>query len=520
MALFSFRRTMQKEEELKAHDQIPDEVFQKLGISRAELKAMAVQFRGPIYLPGQPGYKEAREKENPLYPAYPLIICYPEDYASVALALGWSRNNPQWWVAIRSGAHSTAGYSNNNGLVIDMSRLAYVSINPLAMVLTVQSGADFGTVNSMLNSYKVHTPGGGCPDVCIGGFMQGGGYGFTSREFGMNCDNVIEFQMMLADGSIVIANQNQNRNLFWAVRGGTGNNFGVLLSVTYKLYSLYNVWGWALQWSLNDAPQALSALQQGYMRTGAPKELGYQAMLATTTVNNSQAFIAIGMYHGATADGLAAIQPLRGVGSPTLVYNNVGTYNDLNEAMLYKLLSPPPPPNVETLIEMKQSGYISSPVSPTDWEPVVSCYAGAPNKYAMMGIEPYGGAITSYAGSPNAFNHRQVDCDVFVDSFFDKKGTPTSPQQAQDFMDGMMALLQPLMNGQVYQNYPYRGLVDFPQAYWMDAYPGLQSVKTSYDPTNFFRFEQSIVPLSVEEVKGLDKLPGGYELVKEDIVRV
>jgi len=92
----------------------------------------------------------------------------------------------------------------------------------------------------------VHTPGGGCPDVCVGGYMQGGGYGFTSREFGMNCDNVVEFHMMLADGSIVVANPNQNRNLFWAVRGGTGNNFGVLLSVTYKLYSLYNVWGWGL----------------------------------------------------------------------------------------------------------------------------------------------------------------------------------------------------------------------------------------------------------------------------------
>ena len=518
MALFSFRRVLQKQQELMEYDKIQDETLKKLGLTRAELKDMSAQFRGSIYVPGDPGYKNAREKGNPLYPAYPLIICYPEDYASVALCLQWSRNNSQWWVAIRSGAHSTAGYSNNSGMVIDMSRLAYVSINPLAMVMTVQSGADFGAVNSMLNSYKVHTPGGGCPDVCIGGFMQGGGYGFTSREFGMNCDNVIEFQMMLYDGSIVVANPSQNRNLFWAVRGGTGNNFGVLLSVTYKLYSLYNVWGWALQWSLDDAPQALSALQQGYMRTGAPKELGYQAMLATTTVNNSMAFVAIGMYHGATADGLTAIQPLRSVGNPTLVYNNVGTYNDLNEAMLYQLLSPPPANN--DLIEFKQSGYISSPVSPTDWEPIVSYYAEAPNKYAMMGIEPYGGAIASYAGSPNSFIHRDVDCDLFVDSFFNAGGAPTTKQQAKDFLDGMMALLQPQMNGEVYQNYPYRGLVNFSNAYWLDAYPGLQVVKTAYDPTNFFRFEQSIVPKSVEDVKGMEKLPGGYDLVKEDIVTV
>lgn len=518
MALHSFRRVLQKQQELKEYDKIPDETLKKLGLTRGELKAMSAQFRGSIYVPGDPGYENAREKGNPLYPAYPQIICYPEDYASVALCLQWSRNNSQWWVAIRSGAHSTAGYSNNSGMVIDMSRLAYMSINPLAMVMTVQSGADFGTVNSMLNSYKVHMPGGGCPDVCIGGFMQGGGYGFTSREFGMNCDNVIEFQMMLADGSIVIANQNQNKNLFWAVRGGTGNNFGVLLSVTYKLYSLYNVWGWALQWTLDEAPQALMALQQGYMRTGAPKELGYQAMLATTQVDNSQAFVAIGMYHGSTADGLAVIQPLRGVGNPTLIYNNVGTYNDLNEAMLYRILSPPPPTN--DLVEFKQSGYIASPVSPTDWEPIVSYYAKAPNRYAMMGIEPYGGAITGYAGSPNSFIHRDVDCDLFVDSFFNAGGTPTTRQQAKDFIDGMMALLQPHMNGEVYQNYPYRGLVNFSNAYWLDAYPGLQIVKTAYDPTNFFRFEQSIVPKSVEDVKGMEKLPGGYDLVKEDIVRV
>ncbi len=129
-------------------------------------------------------------------------------------------------------------------------------------------GTQFQDLNNYLAQYGLHTPGGGCGDVCVGGYMQGGGYGFTSREFGMNCDNVLSFSMMLADQSVVIANADQNADLYWAVRGGTGNNFGVLLSVLYQLYYLPSVWGVWLQWPIENAAQALYEMQSNYMTAG------------------------------------------------------------------------------------------------------------------------------------------------------------------------------------------------------------------------------------------------------------
>src|SRR6202044_3719228 len=122
--------------------------------------------------------------------------------------------------------------------VIDVSGINYVRVDPAAQVAWVGSGANFAQVNAALELYGLHVPGGGCETVAVAGYMQDGGYGFTFLMFGINCEHVPGFHMAPADGHIVKANATENPDLYWAVRGGTGNNFGVLLEVAYRLHEL------------------------------------------------------------------------------------------------------------------------------------------------------------------------------------------------------------------------------------------------------------------------------------------
>src|SRR5262249_31010537 len=145
---------------------------------------------------------------------------------------------------------------------------------------------------------------------------QGGGFGFTSRMFGMNCDNVQAILMMLADGSLIQADADTNPDLFWAVRGGTGNQFGVLLDITYRLHELDELWGFALRWSLHDAPNAMAVMQQDYTLAMETANVGY--MGGITQMKGETVFVFIGTHPGDEAAGKKAIEPLLSTGSPSL----------------------------------------------------------------------------------------------------------------------------------------------------------------------------------------------------------
>ena len=218
-------------------------------------------------------------------------------------------------VTCRSGGHNTAGYSVlTGGIVIDMSLFHSIRIDPVSRTATVGPAVPFQKLNKALDEYGLHVPGGECEDVNIAGYMQGGGYGFTSRQFGMNCDNVLQFTMMTYDSTgphVVVASPVRNPGLFWAVRGGTGNNFGVLLEVTYQLYPLGQLWGFGIKWvDLADAPAALLAMQDGYMKYGASPALGHLPVIMVQKGDTEASLGTYGLFNGTREEGMAAIQPL------------------------------------------------------------------------------------------------------------------------------------------------------------------------------------------------------------------
>jgi FAD/FMN-containing dehydrogenase len=453
-------------------------------------------FQGELVWPGDPSYEKDRKIFNPAFQGFPALIAYCVSESDVAwcLSLGWQPT------VCRSGGHSTAGYSTNDGgLVIDTSRLNMVWVMPPflppppgPLPLVVGPGAPFAKINQYLSSLNLHIPGGGCGDVCIGGYMQGGGYGFTSRQYGMNCDNVIAFEMMLANQQMVVANANTNGDLYWAVRGGTGNNFGVVTAVVNKLHYLPGVWGVWLQWPIQYAAQALVELQANYMLSGAPDTFGYMSMICEQ--NGAPVLMVRAMFTGSEQDLDQIIQPLLalpGAGPPPgTPLKKFGTYYDMNTALLE---TPLPIPQLDPNTpwgEDKQAGYITRTLQQSDWQAIIDYYLSSTLPGRMIVLEPYGGAINQVPVGNCAFIHRNAAMDFFVDVFWDI--TTQGEIEAKQWLNGFMALMQSYFDGRVYQNYPRRTITNYAEAYWAEAYPTLVKVKQKYDPNNFFQFPQSI----------------------------
>lgn len=454
-------------------------------IGWAQLADLEAALAGRIVLPGDPDYDQARQESNPAFQAWPKVIVYCAGEQDVLLCIAFARML-SLWVAVRCGGHSTAGYSVNDGMVIDLSELDSVVLDEARALVHVGAGTDFDRFNATMDGTGWHVPTGACGSVCVGGFVQGGGYGYTSRAYGIQSDRAERFRVALADGRIVSASAEEHPDLFWALRGGTGGNFGIVLQVSYRMVRLDQVWAFAVSWDASHAAQVLELMQRDFMKTGAPDALGY--MMNLGYVGGQPVYMVQGMYCGSREQGLAAIAAWLAVPSAQLLADQTGTYPQMNvylEDHPYSLPDGLPDGAAET----KASGYVDRPISRAQWQALIDYFQTSPNPWSLAYLEPYGGAINRYPVGDSAFVHRRADMDVVVDVFWRNEAERA---QMTAWLDGFMQLLRPLMNGRVYQNYPDARLADFREAYWGPAFDRLLEVKQRFDPDNFFHYQQSI----------------------------
>jgi FAD/FMN-containing dehydrogenase len=378
-------------------------------------------------------------------------------------------------------------------MVIDLSKLNYVVVDPHRKRAIVGGGTNFGHLNATLDLYKLHLPGGGCQGVCVGGYMQGGGYGFTSRQFGMHCDNVLEMLVMLHDGRIVRTNDHCNKDLFWAIRGGTGGNFGIVLEIEYQLHDLWQVWGFGLKWPIANGAAALLEMQNAYSKDGASDKLGYMGMVAYQTRDGDPqpkpCVMMRGLYDGSEADGRAAIASLLALPGVELELDRTSSYFELDPWLLSTPTEIPECPDLAR--EDKQSGIIAKPLALADWQKVLDMFLKTPNPWTTIVTEPYGGAINRRSPTYNAFIHRDGYMDLFMDVFWMNEDERV---QAVDYLDAFIAMMSSYYNGHEYQNYPRATQKNYRWAYWGTSYNTLLAIKQKYDPHDFFRYQQSIKP--------------------------
>lgn len=488
-----------------AWEHVDQLVFAKLGVTTEFLHHIDSKLYGHIILPGMKEYPKFRMGKgmSPFDEASPLIIFRCTGVLDLWYALMTCREF-DWPFTCRSGGHSTAGYSSTSQVVIDMSDMKDFQILPGNRV-AVGPGCDFGKFNREMMAHRLHVPTGNCDDVCCGGYVQGGGYGYTSRQFGMQLDCVAELWVMLADGRVVRAAQDENPDLYWAMRGGTGNNFGIVFNIVYQAVEWDTMWGFVLTWEGDAAPEAMYAAQNAY-GVDSGLDIGYTGNI--TTIEKDGVRKPVYMFSGICTKGeevgMEALAPMLAVGDYTWNYRKTDYYyylNDQIEAML------PGPPPVEGMKEIKTSAYLEKPMSLESWRAFFKFFVDNidhTNPFNLIVLEAYGGKINEVAYDATAFIHRNVLMDIYVDAFWAAEdGQLHGFDEAQKWMQGIKEFLAQHCNGHYYQNYPQRDMPNFRWQYWGDVYNSLVFVKQKFDPGNVFNYEQSISPYP--QGQGIDR---------------
>lgn len=467
---------------------------------------------GYVILPSNPDYEAARKGHNKSFDTYPAVIvkCLTESDVRVCLHVGEQSGLS---VVARSGGHSTAGYSSlTNAIVVDMSDYNNVWIHEDKSMVTVGAGCNFRKLNGLLEDKGLHLTGGSCNDVCVAGYMMGGGYGWSSRLYGMNCDLVKRAEVMLTDGRVVTASEDENQPLFKALRGGTGSNFGVLLTVTYELQNDASFTGFSVRWDMSTeaaretAAQALSQFQENIIRQ--EDRLGIQILWAFNRPSDDDdwtpAMMMRGVYRYGDGETGKPYQVLLDLPGAELEYE---TETLPYTAMNVRLLTTPyqipqfAEGMVENIKEAKLSRILEDTLPPDVWLTLMNKFIESPNPYTIAAMEVYGGVIPDEVGGETVFIHRTADVDFFVDVFWED---PNDREELEAFLTDMMDQLGEYWTGGVYQNYPNVNDTEFAGHYWGKLYPELAALKQKYDPKNILRYPQGI---GVVRGKPSDNLP-------------
>lgn len=198
--------------------------------------------RGPVLDAGHPGYDEARKLYNGMIDKHPLMIAQCSDVGDVMDAVNFARDN-KLAVAIRGGGHNGPGFGSvDDGLVIDMSMMKGVRVDPVAKTVRVGPGCTTGDVDHATHAFGMAVPFGIISTTGVAGLTLSGGHGYLSRQYGLAVDSLMEADVVLADGSFVTASETQNADLLWALRGG-GGNFGVVTSFLFRVHPAKEVYG-------------------------------------------------------------------------------------------------------------------------------------------------------------------------------------------------------------------------------------------------------------------------------------
>src|SRR5438309_3413637 len=235
------------------------------------LDTLRQQVRGDVITPDDERYEEARKVRNGMIDKRPTVIVRPVNAGDVIAAVNFAREG-QLDLAIRGGAHSVPGFGTvDKGVVIDLSRMRGVRVNPETRTARAEGGATWGDFNAATNAFGLATTGGIISTTGVGGLTLGGGIGYLARGCGLSSDNLVSADVVTADGKFLVASEDENDDLFWAIRGG-GGNFGVVTSFEYRLHPIKDIYGGPMFFELSDAGKVLRFFRE--FIADAPEQLG------------------------------------------------------------------------------------------------------------------------------------------------------------------------------------------------------------------------------------------------------
>jgi FAD/FMN-containing dehydrogenase len=447
--------------------------------------------RGSLLQPSDDAYDATRVVWNGMIDRRPDFIARCHGVADVIASVNFAGAHGLL-VAVRSGGHNVAGYAVcDGGLMIDLSPMRAVRVDPQARRAWVQGGATWGDVDCETTAIGLATPGGLISQTGVAGLTLSGGIGWLRGTHGLCIDNLASVDIVTADGRLLQASETQNVDLFWGIRGG-GGNFGIVTSFEFRLHPIEPTVMFCGPAYPETRAREIIPLWRDFMAT-APDHLS--GLVEFSTVPDDPAYPAeargvrvialAAVYDGPADEGESVVRPLRDFGTPLVDFSSKMTYRTIQT--LYDGLFPRGRDRCYW-----KSLYLTG-LNSRVIEDIVSWLGKRPSDMTFASVWQFGGAVQRVAPDATPFGDRSMPYMLSIDSIWSR---PEDDAANIAWTRNFWSDMQRHSNGRLYLNFPGHGEGEdlVRNAFGSETYARLVAVKKTYDPTNFFRLNQNIQP--------------------------
>jgi FAD/FMN-containing dehydrogenase len=451
------------------------------------LDQLREQVSGSIISPDDAGYDEARTVYNAMIDKRPAVVVGALNSADVALTVDFARES-ELPVAIRGGGHSVPGFGTvDDGVVVDLSGMRGVSVDPVKRTARSQGGATWGDFNDATHEHSLATTGGVVSTTGVAGLTFGGGIGHLTRSLGLSCDNLIGAEVVTADGRVVHTSADENADLLWALKGGSGN-FGVATELEFQLHPLADIYGGPMFFELEDAGDILRWYRD--FISDAPEQFGgfpgFQIAPPLPFMpedrHGDPLLLFVACWAGPMAEGEAIVNQIKAVAPVVAEHVGPMPYPALNSAF-------------DGLLPAGLQGYWKANfVRELTDEAIAAHLKHGPQVPAVnstMHIYPINGAAQRVGPDESAFGHRDANFAPVIAGMWPD---PAQNEANIGWVKDYYAATAPHSEVGGYVNFAADDDQDRVRANYGSNYDRLVNVKRQYDPDNLFRVNQNIKP--------------------------
>lgn len=454
-------------------------------ILESKMENFQSKLKGKLIQPDDPNYNEERKVYNGMIDKHPGMIVKCVDVADVIVSVNFGREN-NLVIAVRGGGHNGGGLGIcDDGLVIDLSGIKFVHVDTSDNTVKVGGGNLWGEVDQATHPFGLAIPAGIISTTGVGGLTLGGGVGYLARKYGLSIDNLLEAEMVLADGSFVTVNAKQNSDLFWAIRGG-GGNFGIVTSFKFQAHKVKTVFGGPTLWPIEKTEEIMKWYQD--FITKAPDELnGFIATLVIPgppfpeSLHNRQFCGIVWCYVGDMSKAKEAFKPI------------------LDMKPEFEHVGEMPYPSVQTLfdglfpkgLQWYWRADFFNELGPELRKQHLKFGSSIPTPLSQMHLYPISGAASRIGAEDTPWAYRDAKyAGVIVGVDPDPKNADKITSWCKDYHEAM----HPYSAGGAYSNFMMDEGQERVQASYKHNYKRLVKIKKQYDPENLFRVNQNIKP--------------------------
>lgn len=450
------------------------------GVTDAAARSLSAKVKGQVLLPGDDWYDRARAVWNAMVDRRPRLIVQCAAVDDVVAAVRHARDN-DLEIGVRCGGHGILGLAvPQDGLMIDLTPMGGVRVDPQLRRAWVQGGALLGAVDEATQRYALATPAGNVSHTGVGGLTLGGGMGWLARQFGLTCDNVVSFEVVTTDGRIVRADNDEHPDLYWALRGG-GGNFGVVTQFEFRLHPVAGRTFLAkLQFALDDAVEVFRGWHE--LSRTAPRQATFTASVGDL---DGRPVSSVGfVWTGDPDEGRRWLAPLRALGRPV---------SERVEEISYVALQRMDDTVEGHALRRYWKGHYL--YSLPDQAIEAFLLRGTPNGGGDLlpnaELQAYGGAIAEVPDADTAFSHRGTQYEFVAAA---RWSDPTEDEARLSAARRYAASLDPFAGGAYVNALTDEGAAGVRRAYPPEKLARLTAVKNAWDPDNAFHLNHNIQP--------------------------